>query len=325
MDKSSVGTKYIFGPVPSRRLGRSLGVDLVPYKTCTYDCIYCDLGRTTQKTMTRQPYVTSDEIRRELESTLSSLHEKPDYITLSGSGEPTLNQNLGRIIRAVKSLTSIPLAVLTNGSLLFWQDVRDDLCEADVVIPSLDAATPLVFDHVNRPHPLLNLEEILGGLAQFRKEFRNQIWLEVLLCRGVNDDHGEVERIKEAVDRIEPDRLQLNTCVRPPAEEFAFPLTAEELHETAERLGRGTEIISECAASLGDRFDPNIDAEIVELVKRRPCTADDISKALRLHPGAVKKQLASLEKRGVIHFCVYQHACYYEHKRHNRSEGVASR
>ena len=163
MDKSSVGRKYIFGPVPSRRLGRSLGVDLVPYKTCTYDCIYCDLGRTTQKTMTRQPYVSSDEIRRELESTLPSLYEKPDYVTLSGSGEPTLNQNLGRIIHDVKSLTSIPLAVLTNGSLLFWQDVRDDLREADVVIPSLDAATPLIFDHVNRPHPLIESRRNLMG------------------------------------------------------------------------------------------------------------------------------------------------------------------
>ena len=325
MDKSSGERKYIFGPVPSRRLGRSLGVDLVPYKICTYDCIYCDLGRTTQKTMTRQPYVSSDEIRRELESTLPFLSERPDYVTLSGSGEPTLNQNLGRIIHAVKSLTSIPLAVLTNGSLLFWQDVRDDLREADVVIPSLDAATPLSFEHVNRPHPGLNLEEIVWGFAQFRKEFRNQIWLEVLLCRGINDGRSEVEKIKGILERIEPDRVQLNTPVRPPAEEYAFPLTMEQLHEIANQLGGRTEIIPECAASLGDRFDPNIDAEIAELVKRRPCTVDDISKALRLHPGAVRKQLASLEKRGAIHYYLYQHACYYEHKRRNRSGGIASR
>lgn len=325
MDKSSVGRKYIFGPVPSRRLGRSLGMDLVPYKTCTYDCIYCDLGRTTQKTMTRQPYVSSEEIRRELESTLPALFERPNYVTISGSGEPTLNQNLGRIIHDVKSLTSIPVAALTNSSLLFLQDVRNDLREADVVIPSLDTATPLIFEHVNRPHPLLNLEEILGGLVQFRKEFRNQIWLEVLLCRGMNDGRSGVEKIKEAVERIEPDKVQLNTPVRPPAEEFASPLTMDQLHEIADQLGRGTEIISECAASLGDRFDPNMDAEIIELVKRRPCTVSDISKALGLHPEVVVKQLASLEKKGAIHYYLYQHACYYEHKRRNRSGRVASR
>ena len=321
--KSSVERKYIFGPVPSRRLGRSLGVDLVPYKTCTYDCIYCDLGRTTQKTVARQPYVSLEEILRELESTLSLLSEKPNYLTISGSGEPTLNRNLGQIIHGVKNLTSIPLAVLTNGSLLFWQDVRDDLREADVVIPSLDAATPLSFEHVNRPHPELDLEEILWGLAQFRREFRNQIWLEVLLCRGINDGRSEVEKIKGMIERMEPDRVQLNTPVRPPAEEFAFPLTMDRLHEIADQLGRGTEIISECAAPLGDRFDPNTGEEIIELVKRRPCTVSDISKALGIHPEVVVKQLANLEKTGVIRYYLYQHACYYEHIRRNISEGIA--
>ena len=323
MDKSSVERKYIFGPVPSRRLGRSLGIDLVPYKTCTYDCIYCDLGRTTQKTVARQPYVSLEEIRRELKSTLPLLSEKPNYVTVSGSGEPTLNRNLGQIIRAVKNLTSIPLAVLTNGSLLFWPDVRDDLREVDVVIPSLDAATPLSFEHVNRPHPRLDLEEILGGLVQFRKEFRNQIWLEVFLCRGINDERSEMEKIKRVIERIDPDRIQLNTPVRPPAEEFASPLTMDRLHEIADQLGRRTEIISECAAPLGDRFDPNTGEEILELVKRRPCAVSDISKALGIHPEVVVKQLANLEKAGLVHYYLYQHACYYEPIRRNLSEGIA--
>jgi len=274
--------------------------------------------------MTRQSYAPLEEIRKELESTLPFLSERPDYVTLSGSGEPTLNQNLGQIIHAVKNLTSIPLAVLTNGSLLFWQDVRDDLREADVVIPSLDAATPLSFEHVNRPHPGLNLEEIVWGLAQFRKEFRNQIWLEVFLCRGINDGRSEVEKIKGILERIEPDRVQLNTPVRPPAEEFAFPLTMERLHEIANQLGGRTEIIPECATPLGDRFDPNIDAEIIELLKRRPCTVSNISKALGILPEVVMKQLASLEKRGVIHYYLYQHVCYYEHIRRNLSKGVTS-
>ena len=223
MDKPLVEPKYIFGPVPSRRLGRSLGVDLVPYKTCTFDCIYCDLGRTTRKTVSRQSYVSPEEIQGELELTLSVLEKKPDYITLSGSGEPTLNTNIGEIIRRIKEITSTPVAVLTNGSLLSSNEVRRDLSEADVVLPSLDAITPALFEYINRPHPSLKIEEIISGLIQFRKQYRGQIWLEVVFCRGVNDDKEEIEKLKGVIERIQPDRIQLNTPVRPPAEEFAYP------------------------------------------------------------------------------------------------------
>ena len=200
MDKSSAEKKYIFGPVPSRRLGRSLGVDLVPYKTCTFDCIYCDLGRTTHKTTFRQPFVSPEEIQKELELTLSVLDKKPDFITLSGSGEPTLNSNIGEIIRGVKEITSIPVAVLTNSSLLTLEEVRKDLLEADLVLPSLDAITPSLFEYINRPHSSLRIEEILSGLIQFRKQYRGQIWLEILFCRGVNDGKDEIEKLKEAIE-----------------------------------------------------------------------------------------------------------------------------
>jgi wyosine [tRNA(Phe)-imidazoG37] synthetase (radical SAM superfamily) len=177
MVKSSVEQKYIFGPVPSRRLGRSLGVDLVPFKTCTFDCIYCELGKTTHRTISRQSYVKPEEIRMELELTLSTLSKKPDYITLSGSGEPTLNQNMGDIIHAIKDLTSIPLAVLTNGSLLSIEKIREELAGADVVLPSLDAVNDVTFQCVNRPHSSLVIEEIILGLIQFRKQYRGQMWL----------------------------------------------------------------------------------------------------------------------------------------------------
>jgi wyosine [tRNA(Phe)-imidazoG37] synthetase (radical SAM superfamily) len=172
MDKPLNAPKYIFGPVPSRRLGRSLGVDLVPYKTCTFDCIYCDLGRTTHKTVSRQSYVPPEEIQGELELYLSVLDKKPDYITLSGSGEPTLNTNVGEIIRKIKKITSTPAAVLTNGSLLSMDGVREDLSEADVVLPSLDAITPALFEYINRPHPSLGIEDIISGLIQFRKQYQ---------------------------------------------------------------------------------------------------------------------------------------------------------
>jgi wyosine [tRNA(Phe)-imidazoG37] synthetase (radical SAM superfamily) len=311
MNNEANTSKYVFGPVPSRRLGRSLGVDLLPYKTCTFDCIYCDLGRTTHKTISRGFFVSPKEIERELGLALPSLEKRPDYITLSGSGEPTLNQNLGDIIHSIKRVTSIPLAVLTNGSLLFIEDVRIDLMEADVVLPSLDAVNPLIFECVNRPHPSLKIDELIPGLIQFRKQYRGQIWLEVVLCRGVNDDKEEIERLKGVIERIQPDRVQLNTPVRPPAEEFAYPLTTSQLEEIRERLGDKAEIISEFTAPMGEGFDSDKSAEIIQLISRRPCTAEDISKALGLHIDEVVKYLNILQKKGAVQYRVYQHRCYY--------------
>jgi wyosine [tRNA(Phe)-imidazoG37] synthetase (radical SAM superfamily) len=312
MDNSFVERKYIFGPVPSRRLGRSLGVDLVPCKTCTFDCIYCDLGRTTRKTTFRKPFVSPEEIPKELELTLLGLDKKPDFITLSGSGEPTLNSNIGEILRGIKEISSIPVAVLTNSSLLLLKEVRKDLLEADLVLPSLDAITPSLFEYINRPHSSLKNEEILSGLIQFREQYRGQIWLEILFCRGVNDGKDEVEKLKEAIERIEPDRVQLNTSVRPPAEDFAFPLTLAQLEEIRETLGDRAEIVSEFAAPRGEESNSIKDAEILNLIKRRPCTAEDISRALGLHLGEVVKYLETLVKEGAVHYRMHEHQCFYE-------------
>ncbi len=304
--------KYIFGPVPSRRLGRSLGIDLIPYKTCSFDCIYCDLGRTTRKTISRQSYVSPEEIQGELELYLSALDKKPDFITLSGSGEPTLNTNIGEIIRRIKDITSIPVAILTNSSLLSLDKVRRDLSEADVVLPSLDAVTPAFFEYINRPHTSLRIEGIISGLIQFRKQYRGQIWLEILFCRGVNDGKEEIEKLKAVIEGIKPDRIQLNTPARPPAEDFAFPLTLVQLGEIRERLGDQAEIISEFAAPTGEKFNSVRDSEILNLIKRRPCTAEDISKALGLHLNEVVKCLEKLLQEGGIHYRTYEHRGYYE-------------
>ena len=312
MVKSSVERKYIFGPVPSRRLGRSLGVDLIPYKTCTFDCIYCDVGRTTRKTTSRQSYVPPEEIQGELEFSLSVLEKKPDYITLSGSGEPTLNTNIGEIVQRIKEITSIPIAILTNSSLFSLDEVRSDLSEADLVLPSLDAITPALFEYINRPAPSLKIEEIISGLIQFRSQYRGQIWLEVLFCRGVNDGNEEVEKFKGVIEKIQPDRVQLNTPVRPPAEDFAFPLTLGQLEEIRKTLGDKAEIIPEFTAPLGEEFNSVQDTEILNLIKRRPCTTEDISKALGLRIDEVVKHLDHLTKTGAIRYRMYEHRCYYE-------------
>lgn len=311
MGKKSNDFKYIFGPIPSRRLGRSLGVDLVPYKTCTFDCVYCDLGRTTTKTITRQSYVSPEEIQGELELHLSVLGKKPDFITLSGSGEPTLNTDIGEIIRRIKDITSIPVAILTNSSLLYSEELRRDLSEADVILPSLDAITPALFKYINRPHASLRIEEIISGLIQFRKQYRGQIWLEILFCRGVNDGKEEIEKLKEVIERIEPNRIQLNTPVRPTAEDFVFPLTLGQLEEIRKTLGDKTEIIPEFTAPLGEELNSVKDTEIINLIKRRPCTSEDISKALGLCLEEVVKHLDHLTKKGAIRYRMYGDRCYY--------------
>ncbi|MCG2721919.1 MAG: radical SAM protein, partial [Thermodesulfovibrionales bacterium] len=220
--------KYVYGPVPSRRLGFSLGIDVIPYKTCTLNCIYCQIGRTTQKTLDRRPYNQKADILKEVKDVLKR-KQQIDYITFSGSGEPTLNSDIGALIKEVKACTSLPVAVLTNGTLLFMEDVQKDLMNADVVLPSLDAASAQVFRRVNRPHHSLEIETILDGLKRFRKLFRGRIWLEIMLIKGLNDNAEELLCMRNAISEIQPDRVHLNTVVRPPSLLSAKPLNREEM------------------------------------------------------------------------------------------------
>ena len=205
--------EYIFGPVPSRRLGRSIGIDLVPFKTCTYDCIYCQLGRTTCKTMQRKEWVPFYEIISQLKE---KLYLRPNYITLSGSGEPTLFSRCGELIYQIKEITDIPVAILTNGSLFWMPEVRKSLLNADLVIPSLDAGSQHLFQYVNRPHPEIFFDEMVEGLIRFREEYTGAYWLEVFLLAGVNTPEVEIEKLKACIHSIQPDRVQANTVTREP-------------------------------------------------------------------------------------------------------------
>lgn len=304
--------QYVFGPVPSRRLGISLGIDLIPYKTCSYDCIYCELGKTTHKTTIRKEYVLKDLILKQLEEFLSLLDFHPDYITISGSGEPTLNSKIGEVIAEIKRITSVSLAVITNSSLLFLDQVKEALLEADIVLPSLDAASSLVFKHINRPKASLDINEIIKGLIAFRKEFCGQIWLEILFCRVINDDHAEVERIREKIEDIKPDKVQLNTVVRPSSEYFAYPLNGEQITSIKEMLGSKAEVIADIVPSVkGTHFVDN-EEKIKNLIARRPCTCDDICKALELHTNETLKYLDKLKREGRVRYKLYHHGVYYQ-------------
>lgn len=231
--------KYLFGPVPSRRLGTSLGIDLLPYKTCTLDCIYCECGETTALTLCRKEYVPPDEVLAELDEVL---RKKPalDYVTFAGSGEPLLHSGISLIINWLKKhYPHYAVAVLTNGTLLSHKEVRAELKEADLVIPSLDAVTEANFQMINRPYEGLSCEGLVSGLVQFRREYDGEICLEVFIIPGLNDDSSELKKMREIIHLVSPDRVQLNTLDRLGTEEWVRPASEAELRKCAAALGRG--------------------------------------------------------------------------------------
>lgn len=289
----------VYGPVPSRRLGFSLGLDLFPRKTCTFDCVYCQLGRGGKKTGLRKAYVPERRVLADLKKALAA-GQKIDHITFSGSGEPTLHSGLGRLIREIKKVTKVPVAVLTNASLLSLKEVRDELRAADVVVPSLDAALPAVWRRVNRPLPSLGLEDIVRGLESFRKSYRGQIWLEVMLVKGVNDGPGNVEALRKAIGRIAPDRVQLNTVTRPPAEKSAEPLGPEELEAVRRRLGGKAEVIVDFQEKKQTTANRRLKDVIHGLIRRRPVTLEDMAASLGEPRDAISRQVEALIAEGLV-------------------------
>lgn len=304
-------SSFVYGPVPSRRLGRSLGVDIVPFKTCTFDCIYCQLGRTTNKTVCRSPLAPVDDIVRDVRDALKRV-PRPDYVTISGSGEPTLHSELGELISRIKSLTDVPVAIITNGSLLFQEEVRKACDMAELVVPSLDAGDEAMFQYVNRPHESLSFADVVEGLVQFRKEYRGNIWLEVFLLGGVTAVVREVMKIKEHADRIQPDRIQLNTVIRPAAEEYAFSVPAEEMAKLAGLLGERAEVIVPFVPRSDSEESTALRDDILALVARRPCSVEDIANGLMMNRAHVLKHLDELVSKRLVTYTLRDGRVYYK-------------
>jgi len=300
---------YIFGPVPSRRLGRSLGVDLVPFKTCSYDCVYCQLGRTTNKTTERKEWVPLQDVINQLKDHLSS---KPDYITLSGSGEPTLFSRLDELISAIKELTDVPVAVLTNGSLLWLPEVREALKAADMVVPSLDAGSSQIFQYVNRPHSDITFSKMLQGLVDFRKIYSGQYWLEIFLLAGVTTPQTEINRLKTCIAAIQPDLVQVNTVTRPPAENFAEAVPKKQLEEITAQLYEKAEVIADYRDVHKERDFTARREDILTLLQRRPCSIEDIAAGLGLHRNEVVKYVEELSLEGKIETKPQNQQLYYK-------------
>jgi wyosine [tRNA(Phe)-imidazoG37] synthetase (radical SAM superfamily) len=287
----------------------------VPLKVCTLDCVYCQLGRTSEKTIERKEYAPVGPVLAELKERLAE-GVKPNFITISGSGEPTLNSKLGEIVDGIRKITDIPVAILTNGTLLCRADVRKDCAKADVVMPSLDAGDDECFRKINRPHRDISIESLIEGLCAFRKEFAGRIWLEVFFVEGLNTDSVQIAKIRAAVERIRPDKVQLNTAVRPAAEPQIKRVTAEKLQNIAAQLGKNCKVIADFSPqrhqeqlegkSAAQRVDKSAiqtadKAEyVLSMLKRRPCSLDDICAGLDMRRNEVLKWIDHFQKQGVV-------------------------
>jgi wyosine [tRNA(Phe)-imidazoG37] synthetase (radical SAM superfamily) len=290
--------KHLFGPVPSRRLGRSLGVDLVKFKTCSFDCIFCQLGHTTMKTIVRKEYVPMDSVIEELEWWIKE-DGSADYITLSGSGEPTLNSRFDRVIDFVHQNSNIPVAVLTNGSLLSASEVREQASHADLVKVSLSAWDQPSLERINRASPEIDFTGLVEGQRMFRKQYGGEMWMEVFLMWGVNTAPKEVKKIAEVAKNIGPNRIQLNTSVRPPCEDYALPVPEDHMQKLATLFDPPAEVIAEYSTDLSARIQAG-EEEIMAMLKRRPCTMDQICESFDLHRNEASKYLGKLTRTGKV-------------------------
>lgn len=284
--------QHLFGPVPSRRLGRSLGVDLTPFKTCTLDCIFCQLGRTTHRTLDRRNYVSAHEVEAELAAWING-GGKADYITLAGSGEPTLNTRFGDILQFVRDRTDIPTALLSNGTLFWLPGVREAARRAALVKLSLSAWDQASFAQINRPCPGLEFQQVMDGYRAFRAEFGGTLWIEVFLVRGTNSLQEDVARIAALVDSIGADEVHLNTAVRPPAEDFALAVPRKQIEALADLFHPAATVVAEFSVQRSADIEAN-EGTILAMLRRRPCTAQQMADVFGMHPNEVSKYVGKL-------------------------------
>lgn len=268
-------------------------MDLVPYKVCSYDCIYCQLGRTQGKTIDRKPYIPAgeilDQVRERLQEGVAA-----DYITVAGSGEPTLNSDIGPLIHHLKQDVDVPVAVLTNGSLLADSQVREAIKEADVVLPSLDAYDQEGFETINRPHPEISFATMIQGLMAFRKAYGGEIWLEVFVLDGINASEADARKFKLWIDKLDPEKVHVNTAVRPCAEAHARQVSPEQLALFCHVLGKKAEVIAPFKASPQQAKGNHVEEDILSLLARRPCTLDDMASGLQVHRNELLKYIEPL-------------------------------
>jgi wyosine [tRNA(Phe)-imidazoG37] synthetase (radical SAM superfamily) len=308
--------KYVFGPVPSRRLGVSLGVDLVTHKTCTLDCVYCECGKTTELTFKRKEYVPSDEVKKELIDYFKK-NPKPDFVTFSGSGEPCLNIKIGEVLDFIKSNFDVNVCVLTNGTLFSDLELRKELLNADLVMPSLDSADEKSFLKINRPCKDIKINDYIKGLADFKKEFKNRFDLEIFILPGFNDSSEDILKLKNAIHTINPDTVLLNTLDRPGAIKGLRAASQAELMKIKKDLEfENTQIISKSIARKNiASYREDREEAVYGMIFRRPCTIDDLSEILGLHRNDIGKYLDVLVNQGKVEAEELERGVFYKIKK----------
>jgi wyosine [tRNA(Phe)-imidazoG37] synthetase (radical SAM superfamily) len=304
---------HVFGPVPSRRLGISLGIDPIPRKVCSFDCVYCEVARTSIRTLKRKEYFPTTEIMQDLKDWFTSSDVEPDYVTFSGSGEPTLHSGIGEMIAQIKEITNSKVAVITNGSTLFMPEVRNDLHAADVVMPSLDTVIATTFRKINRPHPEVTIEKILDGLQRFRSEYTGQLWLEILIVKNINDKLTEYQALAEAVQTFQPDRIQLNTISRPAGTGARIqPVARRELIKLQTLLGDKAESIASFKGHAKAKNNEQIAQAVYELLKIRACTIQGMSGSIGISAVELQAHINRFIKNGRIQAITFQGETYYK-------------
>jgi len=259
----------VFGPVPSRRLGQSLGVNAVPCKTCTYSCVYCQLGPTTHMSVERRACCGTEWLIEEILERLDSPASRVDYVTFLGCGEPTLASNMGDVMKGISASWEGRKALLTNGSLLWMNDVRKESLGFDVVIPTVSAGNEQLFRKVHRPHPSLSHKKVSGGMRQFAAEFPGELWVEVMLLRGINDDRQSLEEIRAIIELLKADKIHLTAPIRPPTESWIQCPTKE-----------GVELAMSVIPGALDTTGP----EEGSFGSRRERVVEDVLSMARIHP-----------------------------------------
>jgi len=306
--------KYIFGPVTSRRLGQSLGVDPVPLKTCNWNCVYCQLGRSVPMTNERKDYYPREEIWEELRGFLADpKRPQVDWISIVGSGEPLLMKSLGWLIKQIKEATDIPVALITNGSLFFMPEVRQEVLAVDAILPSVDAGTPELYKKMNRSHPQITFERCRDGLIDLRQEYKGQLWPEVVLVQGINDSQQVLEDIASLLKAVNPDQIHLNVPQRPPAEGWVALPGEQTVERAVAILEKVAPVVR--AQSKVELVKPGVDIKsaIIEIISRHPVSDADLRQMLgsgdeekiekTLRELKESEEVKTVERNGTIFWC----------------------